>query len=270
MRISLGPSVVRANIDESITGLWSFANANGLLTDVIGERTAAAGVTVDGLLVKDAGIPEAAVTAHEAALAILMSQVTGNIPDGQVPASAVTQHQAALSIAISQLSDLALLAQIADAETIAGLYTFAHASGLLSNLIGERTGGSGVTVDGTLLKDGGIKLTGLLEWSLQETTLAAIAHNFDPNEKTIQRFILTGNQSISGMVAGTSGQIVYLCNCDTSNLLSILNESGGSDAANRFILKDGQTRGLEDRQSAGFFYDATSARWRQLQFTETA
>ena len=51
---------------ETITGLWKFQP--GLLTDFIGEENAAAGVTVDGLLIKDGGIPEAAVTAHQGAI----------------------------------------------------------------------------------------------------------------------------------------------------------------------------------------------------------
>ena len=39
-----------------------------LKSDTINERTADAGVTVDGVLLKDSGIPEAAVTVHEAAI----------------------------------------------------------------------------------------------------------------------------------------------------------------------------------------------------------
>ena len=47
---------------DNITGVVSLG------TDTINEKTVAAGVTVDGLLIKDSGIPEAAVTAHEAAI----------------------------------------------------------------------------------------------------------------------------------------------------------------------------------------------------------
>ena len=61
--------------DQTITGLWSFSHAAGLKTNTITERTATSGVTIDGLQIKDAGLPEAAVTAHEAALIILESQI---------------------------------------------------------------------------------------------------------------------------------------------------------------------------------------------------
>jgi hypothetical protein len=50
------------------SGTATFSNAAGATTNTLTERTAASGVTVDGLLIKDGGIPEAVVTAHEAAI----------------------------------------------------------------------------------------------------------------------------------------------------------------------------------------------------------
>ena len=50
------------------TGTAQDFGSTGIKTDVIAESTGGAGVTVDGLLIKDSGIPEAAVTAHEAAI----------------------------------------------------------------------------------------------------------------------------------------------------------------------------------------------------------
>lgn len=91
-----GDILARLKDDETIEGLWSFENALGFKTDIISERTAGVGVTVDGLLIKDAGIPESAVTDHEAALIILESQIT----------------------------DANILARIADAETIEGSWIF--------------------------------------------------------------------------------------------------------------------------------------------------
>lgn len=62
------------------------------------------------------------------------------------------------AIAETAITDGAVLARVASAETISGLYTFSHASGLLTDVIGERTGAAGVTVDGVLLKDAFISL----------------------------------------------------------------------------------------------------------------
>ncbi len=67
-----------------------------IFVDDIDESTAAAGVTIDGLLVKDSGIPAAAVTAHEAA-----------IDHDQLTNFTSTEHfvQGAISIPASQVSD---------------------------------------------------------------------------------------------------------------------------------------------------------------------
>jgi len=48
-----------------------------IFIDSIKESTIDTGVTIDGLLIKDGGIPEAAVTTHETALSIAWSQITG-------------------------------------------------------------------------------------------------------------------------------------------------------------------------------------------------
>ena len=56
MRIGFGPGVARLNIDESVTGLWSFTNPAGIRVDDINESTPALGVLVDGVLLKDGGI----------------------------------------------------------------------------------------------------------------------------------------------------------------------------------------------------------------------
>jgi len=57
-----------ATASLSTSGTLTTSHASGLITDDITERTVAAGVTIDGLLIKDSGIPEAAVTAHEGAI----------------------------------------------------------------------------------------------------------------------------------------------------------------------------------------------------------
>ncbi len=56
MRIGFGLDVARLNIDESVTGLWSFTNPAGIRVDDINEVTPALGVLVDGVLLKDGGV----------------------------------------------------------------------------------------------------------------------------------------------------------------------------------------------------------------------
>ena len=172
MRVGPAANVARINVVESITALWTFAHANGISLDDIIERTLNAGVTIDGLLVKDAGIPQAAVIAHEAALTIGAGSIAAvneavvtaheaalSIAGSQIPSlpeALVTAHQAALVIALSQLSDGGNLTEDDVAEAITALWEFAHASGLKTDVIVERTATAGVTVDGVVLKDKGI------------------------------------------------------------------------------------------------------------------
>lgn len=56
--------------------------------------------------------------------ALAFSDLSGVIANAQVPQSAVTQHQAALTILETQISDGALLARLAAAETVTGAWTF--------------------------------------------------------------------------------------------------------------------------------------------------
>ena len=51
-----------------LAGDVTIDGAKSLSVDVINEKDAAAGVTIDGVLIKDSGVPEAVVTAHEAAI----------------------------------------------------------------------------------------------------------------------------------------------------------------------------------------------------------
>jgi len=55
-QITDGALLARVGSNEAITGLYTFSNAGGIKTDLIAERTAAAGVTIDGVLLKDSGI----------------------------------------------------------------------------------------------------------------------------------------------------------------------------------------------------------------------
>ncbi len=61
-------AAVEGEATLDLAGDVTIDGAKSLSVDVINEKDAAAGVTVDGLLIKDSAIPEAAVTGHEAAI----------------------------------------------------------------------------------------------------------------------------------------------------------------------------------------------------------
>ena len=83
--------------------------------------------------IPDANVPESAVTQHEAALAILATQLSGVLDDARVQESNVTQHEAALTIQQTQVpvvsETAANLANIAasintDAAKVAGYWVW--------------------------------------------------------------------------------------------------------------------------------------------------
>ena len=304
MRVGLPTGVVEAGSDETITGLWTFANALGFLTDDINERTADEGVTIDGLLVKDSGIPQAAVTAHEAALAILETQIV----------------------------DGSLLARLAAAETIAGLWTFANAGGFLTDIIAEFTGGAGVRIDGVLLKDGILDVRGLvaantawlisnvagdggnrflvkadgtMEWgdgvagrdtnlfraaadelatfddfnvggtldlggALEvnsfDIALSANSDDLSPGAGCLIRVDAAGAFAITGFSGGATGRVLIVSNVNTQ-AFTLNDQDANSDAANRIITSIGANLALLDGDSAILVYDSTTLRWRIVSST---
>lgn len=105
-----GGSIDGATIGGSSAGAGTFTAlvATTFSIDTISEKTAANGVTIDGLLIKDAGIPEAAVTAHEAALTILESQITADYSTYEAADAAIVKSD--------------------EAETISSTWTFSGAT----------------------------------------------------------------------------------------------------------------------------------------------
>jgi hypothetical protein len=76
-----------------------------------------------------------------------------------------------------------------------------------------------------------------------------------------------GNQQITGMVAPPAGQnrIVTITNVSlTGDQFQFQDNDAGSLAANRFLLRDNNNRNMRPNEGAQFWYDHTSARWRQM------
>lgn len=98
-------------------------------TDTINEETAAAGVTIDGALIKDSTI------ALDDGTVSNLSVKLGSDKNNGIYGVSDTQ----LGIAV-------------EGALVGG----ANSAGLFTNAIAEQTAASGVTVDGVLLKDGGV------------------------------------------------------------------------------------------------------------------
>jgi len=192
-------------------------------------------VGIDGLLVKDAGIPQAAVTAHEAALAILLGQLTDGID--------LTERNVA--------------------ESIVALWEFAHASGLKTDIITERTADAGVTLDGVLLKDGGIDLAGDIEFSSRDALLAlGNNHDVPTGTVTVQRLTRDGGGSdITGFAGGREGRMIIVVNLGAGGM-TLFHDNAGSAVANRLYNPDGASVVMGTSEQVSYFYDSTTQRWR--------
>lgn len=109
--------------------------------------------------------------------------------------------------------------------------------------------------------------------------LTATADDYDPTEGLIvfstsnvtmvRQRIDANNREITGLVAPAAGvnRIVYINNLWVSggtDDIKFMENDSGSTAANRFLLRDNADKSIKPNETAGFWYDHTSARWRPI------
>jgi len=127
-------------IYRRVGGAWEqvIGAAGTLVADTISELTSAAGVTVDGVLLKDGGVTFAGT-----------GDLNGNelILDADADTSITADTDDEIDIRVSGADDFKILAN-----------TFRALSGsaIETNTINETTAAAGVTVDGVLLKDNSV------------------------------------------------------------------------------------------------------------------
>ena len=71
---------------------------------------------------------------------------------------------------------------------------------------------------------------------------------------------------LSGLLAPAGGvnRIIRIANLSTVNSIKFMNNNAGSLAANRFLIRDDNDKDLKPNETASFWYDHTSVRWRPL------
>lgn len=146
-----------------IGGAWEQAlgAAGVLLADTISELTAAAGVTIDSLLIKDGKVD--------------LNGVAGGLildADGNTHIGASTDNQ--IDVTVSGAIDF---------QITANTLTAVSGSTIATNTIAETTAAAGVTVDGCLIKDGRAAnlATAAIFFSGEQTGTGApqnVAHGF--------------------------------------------------------------------------------------------
>jgi hypothetical protein len=102
-------------------------------------------------------------------------------------------------------------------------------------------------------------------------TLTATADNYNPTgfatANMIRQDVNLNNRQITGFVAPVLGvnRIIMINNINTSSQdIRFVNNSGASLAENRLLLRDSGSRSLRPNQTAMFWYDHISQRWRSL------
>jgi microcystin-dependent protein len=165
---------------------------------------------------------------------------------------------------------------------------FAH--GISTNSITERTSDSGVTIDGVLLKDAGITLSGLLSavaatisgtltaasivasgtvaatGVIEPAELTGDADDWEPtgiDTASVIRFSTDARRNITGLAGGTDGRIVILQNVGTFPAC-FKGEDTDSDEENRFAF----AHTLGGGQTMEIIYDGTAERWRAKSIPE--
>jgi len=99
--------------------------------------------------------------------------------------------------------------------------------------------------------------------------LTATANNYNPTGfgpgVLVRQNINVNNRVITGLVAPPAGvdAIVGICNINTGSLdIRFAHNDSGSLAANRFLIRDNTNKSIKPNETAIFWYDHTSNRWR--------
>lgn len=136
-------------------------------------------------------------------------------------------------------------------ETITGANTAARVGQLLVDIINL------------------ITLTQVVDPIITPAVMNADVDDYGPagfaTANMIRQDVNGDNYEITGMVAPPAGvnRIIYINNISTTgDRIAFQNNNGGSVAANRLLMRGNRT--CRPNETASFWYDHTSARWRQL------
>ncbi len=93
------------------------------------------------------------------------------------------------------------------------------------------------------------------------TQITADQNNYAPGIGWFQRWSSDASRNVTGLTAGSDGQIIEIWNVGSNNIV-LINESASSTAANRFTNSTAADITLSAGKCAEGRYDNTSSRWR--------
>lgn len=151
-----GKAIQNSGATLSDTGVLTVTE---LSTDTVSEKTAAAGVTVDGVLLKDSAVNTDTINEKTSAAGVTIDGVL--LKDAAVNTDTINEKTAAAGVTV----DGVLLKDAA----------------VNTDIINEKTSAAGVTIDGVVLKDGGATLTSPIILADGTASAPAITNTGDTN-----------------------------------------------------------------------------------------
>lgn len=193
------------------------ANTTGLFTGNIAEQVADAGVTVDGVLHKDSTI-----TLADGTVSNLSIKIGADANNG-----------------IFGLSD-GMLGFVTEGTMFAGI----DGQGLFVNNIAEMTSDTGVTVDGLLVKDGGIKPSGTTATG-GVTYSGTISTTGAGTPRTLNALVGTVEfTGVADIVAGAAGTVVINNSLVTASSIGMVSLQTTTAAAGSIPRVESVTYGV--------------------------
>lgn len=192
---------------------------DGIATDTIAEFTAAAGVTADGVLLKDGGIVLADGATIEADIIAEATSAAGVTADGVL---------------------------LKDAKvTASGGADLGATPGLVVDLISEKTGAAGVTIDSLQIKDGGLPV-----FAPGITKLQLASGTFVSGTATISTGIVVTADTVA--IPVNTAAVTGSTNVGTPHHLKASNSVGGAGVGSIVMQMLGND-GAIDTDAAGAF-----------------
>jgi microcystin-dependent protein len=187
-------------------------------------------------------------------------------PGGTYPASAATLIESAkFNTLVADFLTMFSTAIYKDGQTTT-TQRIPFAAGVSTDTVAEQTAAAGVTIDGLLIKDGGLGGSVAFSGDISPTQVAANTNDWAPtglSASSVIRFSTDARRNITGLSGGSDGRIMILMNSGAFPAVFTYEDSNSS-AANRFAF--GCTLG--GGQVMEIIYDSTSGRWRPKSIPE--
>lgn len=183
-----------------------------IATNTIAETTAASGVTIDGLLVKDAGI-----VVGTSGYLDLNGETGGLIFDADANTKIYPSADDVITVNVAGATDFTIAAN---------LLTAASGSVIATNTISETTAASGVTIDGVLCKDSKVTVTtaGLIMSDSDATHTVTLQMGDESANRTLSVPVLAGNDTVSTLA--TAQTVTGIKTMSGANIITHANASG--------------------------------------------